>query len=331
LEEIIRLVGPERAVEIFGIRMVGISALNGIKLLISIGFVFAVLFLKRFFRVLVMFIFRGYGGERVRFWTRQAGGLITAVVLILGFASIWFNDPGRLAMTMGLLTAALAIALQRVITAIAGYFVILRGKTFSVGDRIVMGGVRGDVIALRLTQTVIMEMGQPPPVQSADPAMWDRSRQYTGRVVSVSNANIFEQPVFNYTTEFPYIWEEISIPVQYGADRGKAESILLEAAQTHTVKITQLGSEALREMQRRYFLKLEEMGPKVYYRLTDNWLELTVRFLVEDRGMREVKDAISREVLKNFDEAGISVASQTFDVVGMPRLQAEVKGMPENQ
>lgn len=331
MEEIIRLVGPERAVEIFGIRMVGISALNGIKLLISIGFVFAVLFLKRFFRVLVMFIFRGYGGERVRFWTRQAGGLITAVVLILGFASIWFNDPGRLAMTMGLLTAALAIALQRVITAIAGYFVILRGKTFSVGDRIVMGGVRGDVIALRLTQTVIMEMGQPPPVQSADPAMWVRSRQYTGRVVSVSNANIFDEPVFNYTGEFPYIWEEISIPVQYGADREKAESILLEAAQTHTVKITQLGSEALREMQRRYFLKLEEMGPKVYYRLTDNWLELTVRFLVEDRGMREVKDAISREVLKNFDEAGISVASQTFDVVGMPRLQAEVKGMPENQ
>lgn len=331
MEEIIRLVGPERAVEIFGIRMVGISALNGIKLLISIGFVFAVLFLRHLFRILVTFIVRGRGGDRVRFWTRQAGGLITAIVLVLGFASIWFNDPGRLAMTMGLLTAALAIALQRVITAIAGYFVILRGKTFSVGDRIVMGGVRGDVIALRLTQTVIMEMGQPPPVQSADPAMWVRSRQYTGRVVSVSNANIFEQPVFNYTTEFPYIWEEISIPVQYGADRGKAESILLEAAQTHTVKITQLGSEALREMQRRYFLKLEEMGPKVYCRLTDNWLELTVRFLVEDRGMREVKDAISREVLKNFDEAGISVASQTFDVVGMPRLQAEVKGMPENQ
>jgi small-conductance mechanosensitive channel len=331
LEEIIRLVGPERAVEIFGIRMVGISALNGIKLLISIGFVFAVLFLRRFFRVLVTAIFRGRGGERVRFWTRQAGGLITAIILILGFASIWFNDPSRLAMTMGLLTAALAIALQRVITAIAGYFVILRGKTFSVGDRIVMGGVRGDVIALRLTQTVIMEMGQPPPVQSADPAMWVRSRQYTGRVVSVSNANIFDEPVFNYTGEFPYIWEEISIPVQYGADREKAESILLEAAQTHTVKIAQLGSEALREMQRRYFLKLEEMSPKVYYRLTDNWLELTVRFLVEDRGMREVKDAISREMLKNFDASGISVASQTFDIVGMPRLQAEIKGMPEKQ
>ncbi len=44
----------------------------------------------------------------------------------------------------------------------AGYMVILRGKTFNVGDRIVMGGVRGDMIALDFMQTTIMEMGQPP-------------------------------------------------------------------------------------------------------------------------------------------------------------------------
>ena len=41
---------------------------------------------------------------------------------------------------------------------VAGYVVILRGQMFSVGDRIAMGGVRGDVIGLRFTQTVIMEM-----------------------------------------------------------------------------------------------------------------------------------------------------------------------------
>ena len=48
------------------------------------------------------------------------------------------------------MTAGLAFALQNVVTSFAGYFVILRGKTFNVGDRIVMGGVRGDVIAPRL-------------------------------------------------------------------------------------------------------------------------------------------------------------------------------------
>lgn len=67
---------------------------------------------------------------------------------------------------MGLITAGLAIALQRVITAVAAYFVILRGNVFNVGDRIAMAGVRGDVIALGYTRTTIMEMGSLPPCRA---------------------------------------------------------------------------------------------------------------------------------------------------------------------
>ena len=93
-------------------------------------------------------------------------------MLILGLLSIWFEDPTRLTTALGLVTAGLAFALEKVVTAVAGYFVILQGKTFNVGDRIVMGGVRGDVIALDFTQTTIMEMDQPPSVQGADPAVW---------------------------------------------------------------------------------------------------------------------------------------------------------------
>ena len=153
----------------------------------------------------------------------------------MGLVSIWFDDPTRLTTALGLVTAGLAFALQKVVTAFAGYFVILRGRTFNVGDRITMGGVRGDVIALGFIQTTIMEMGQPPSVQNADPAMWVRSRQYTGRIVTVSNAKIFDEPVYNYTREFPYIWEEMTLPITYTADRARAERILLEVAGRHTV------------------------------------------------------------------------------------------------
>ena len=75
--------------------------------------------------------------------------------------SIWFDNPARLASVFGLIGAGIAFALQRVITAVAGYFVILRGKTFNVGDRIQMGGVRGDVIGLAFMQTRIMEWANP--------------------------------------------------------------------------------------------------------------------------------------------------------------------------
>src|SRR5581483_9809223 len=125
--------------------------------------------------------------------SRQAVHLAMAVLLLVGLVSIWFDDPTRLTSALGLVTAGVAFALQRVITAFAGYFIILRGKTFNVGDRIVMGGVRGDVVALGFMQTTVMEMGQPVPVQSAEPAMWVHGRQYTGRIVTITNDKIFDE------------------------------------------------------------------------------------------------------------------------------------------
>jgi small-conductance mechanosensitive channel len=260
------------------------------------------------------------GTSKLRFWSRQAVSLLAGAIVVLGIVSVWFDDPTRLTTALGLVTAGVAFALQRVITAIAGYFVILRGKTFNVGDRIVMGGVRGDVIALSFMQTKIMEMGQPPPVDAAEPAMWVHSRQFTGRIVTVSNDKIFDEPIYNYTYHFPFVWEEMRLPVSYRDDRAKAEEILLQAAQRHAVRPEQLDEHHSAELERRYGIRIGEVAPKVYWRLTDNWLELAVRFLTPDHGTREIKDAMSREILTRLDEAGIGIASATFEITGLPTL-----------
>lgn len=306
--------------DLLGVELVGFSAESGRKLLLT---VLSIMLLWAIGRMLAALGTRLFRQDRTRFWARQGVRLATAVLMVLMVVSIWFDDPARLATGLGLLSAGLAFALQKLITAVAGYFVILRGQTFNVGDRITMGGVRGDVIALSFTQTTIMEMGQPPAVQGADPAQWVRSRQYTGRVVTVSNARVFDEPVYNYTREFPYIWEEMGIPVSYRADHAAAERILLEVATRHTVPMGELGAEALQEMERRYFVKPSEMGPAVYYRLTDNWVELTVRFIAPAHGVRELKDRMSRDVLAGLAKAGIGVASTTIEIVGAPPLRLE--------
>lgn len=323
MEHFLRIVPPHGAVEIFGVKLVGVTAENGKKLLFSLTFVVLALLLARGLQWVTGLVLRGRRDQRAAFWSRQAIHLVTTVLLLMGLVSVWFDDPTRLTTALGLVTAGLAFALQKVVTSVAGYFVILRGRTFNVGDRITMGGVRGDVIALGFIQTTIMEMGQPPPVQNADPAMWVHSRQYTGRVVTVSNSRIFDEPVYNYTRDFPYIWEEMTLPVTYTADRARAERILLDVAGRHTVPIGELGEAALLEMERRYFIRRAEMTPRVYFRLTDNWLELTVRFIARDHGIRELKDAMSREILTALDDAGIGIASATFEVVGLPPLRLE--------
>jgi small-conductance mechanosensitive channel len=324
----IQFQGPQHALVLFGIELVGVNATNGKKLLFSIALV-ALLFLVRAILHRAVSPLRGRLGQRTGFWVRQSTSIAVALLSVIGLLSIWFDDPARLTTAMGLVTAGLAFALQRAITALVGYVVILRGKVFRVGDRISMAGVRGDVIALGFMQTTIMEMGQPPSVQDADPAMWVKARQYSGRVVTVSNAQVFEEAIYNYTRDFPYLWEEMTVPISYHDDRLRAEQILLGAARKHTLRIATLGDDALRRLKEQYAVRDSDLEPRVYWRMTDNWLEMSVRFLVENDSIRMVKDAMTREILAALDDAKIGIASATFEIVGLPPLHVEAEtGVP---
>jgi small-conductance mechanosensitive channel len=319
----VELVGPEHAVQVFGIRLVGLTEATGRKLLLSLVAVVVLTLLSRGLKALVHATLRDDRHVHTRFWWRQAIRIVGGLLVVLTLLSIWLDDPARLTTAAGLVTAGVAVALQRVITAFAAYFIILRGRLFLVGDRIVLGGVRGDVIGIGFIRTTIMEMGEPPPTQADKPAVWVEARQYTGRIVTVTNDKVFDEPVYNYTRDFPFIWEELHLPVPYGADRQRAERILLDAVSRHTVKLEQVGAEALAELQRRYFVDAPELAPRVYWQLTDNWLQMSVRFVARERGVRALKDAISRDVLAALEAAGIQVASATFEITGLPPLRLD--------
>ena len=306
---------------LFGVTLIGATPENLRKLLLTIAIVIIVLTATWLMRSLLRLFIGTRGGTRFHFWARQAVSLVMAMVLVLGIASIWFDNPARLATVIGLLGAGLAFALQRVITAVAGYFVILRGKTFNVGDRIVMGGVRGDVIALTFMQTKIMEMGQPPPVQGDEPAMWVKSRQFTGRIVTVTNAKIFDEPVYNYTHEFPYVWDEITIQLHYDADIAKAEEILLQAGRDHAVRSERIGESGVARLERRYGIGVGDIDPRVYWQIGRDWLELTVRFLSPDHGTRDIKDRMTRDILAGLAQAGIAIPSTGLEITAIPPLR----------
>ena len=322
----VQFTGPTHALTLGGVKLLGVNAFNGRKLLYTI-ILFAILY---GITKLLSVIAKSVGGERQKtaFWTRQGISLLTFIIAILGFCSIWFDNPARLTTGVGLVSAGIAFALQKVITSFAGYFVILRGKTFNVGDRIKMGTVRGDVISLNFIQTVIMEMGEPPAEQSEDPGMWVQSRQYSGRIVTIANSQIFEDPVYNYTRDFPYIWEELHLPISYKDDRARAEQIIIESVSRHTQDIAHLAQPELDWLKHRFFIDAAELKPRVFLRITDNWVELAVRFICGTRDVRGLKDRISRDILAGFDEAKIGIASGTYEIVGVPPIRIEK--MPDN-
>jgi small-conductance mechanosensitive channel len=302
-------------VEFADVRLIGLTVETAVKLLLTLAAVGAIALVRLLLTAGLQLVALRTANDRWAFWTRQGLALAALVLSAVALLSIWFDDPARLASMLGLAAAGLAIAAQRAVTAFAGYLVVLRGRTFTVGDRIKLGGVHGDVIALGFLQTRILEMGQPPDVNAQDePGMWVQARQFSGRIVTVTNDKLFDEPVYNFTREFPFIWEELHMPVPYRADRGRAEHILLRAAVEATTPWRAESEAARARVHDRYHVQLESHEPRVFYRITDNWLELTVRFVVPEHGVREIKDRLSRRVLAEFDAAGVEIASATIEV-----------------
>jgi small-conductance mechanosensitive channel len=163
-------------------------------------------------------------------------------------------------------------------------------------------------------QTRIMEMGQSPREES-DKKSWVRSRQFTGRIVTVTNDKVFDEPVFNYTHEFAYIWDEVSIPVRYSSKYAAAEKIILAAAQKQALSREKIGDEEVRRLEKRFGINMGEIDPQVFWRITEDWLELTVRFLGPDHGIRGIKDRMTRDIMAGFEKEGIGVGATRQEAV----------------
>lgn len=86
-----------------------------------------------------------------------------------------------------------------------------------------------------------------------------------------------------------------------------------------------LGEAAVAELERRFMVRRAGLEPRVFHRLTDNWLELSVRFIAPEHGVRDVKDAMNRYILAAFEQAGIEIASGTFEITGVPPIRVQVE------
>jgi small-conductance mechanosensitive channel len=67
-------------------------------------------------------------------------------------------------------------------------------------------------------------------------------------------------------------------------------------------------------MAARYPVPHSEVEPAVFGRITDNWWELSARFVIELRTSRTVKSELAHRIRERFDEAGIELSSTTSEV-----------------
>jgi hypothetical protein len=113
------------------------------------------------------------------------------------------------------------------------------------------------------------------------------------------------------------------VPVTYESDWRKAAEIMLDYGHRFCSPCLAEAHAGLQELRERYPLQEATVEPLLYVVMTDNWIEMTLRYVVEARHRREVQGELHRQLLENFEAAPeITVASATVEIVGFPSLKS---------
>ena len=212
----------------------------------------------------------------------------SVVLGILLVGRLWLEGVGTLVTYLGLLSAGIAIALQDLIVALAGWLFIIWRRPFVVGDRIEIEGHAGDVIDIRLFSFSMLEIGRR-----------INAEQSTGRIIHIPNGKIFSEVLTNMHQGFPFIWNEIPVMVTFESDWEKAKAILVNIINELAPDVADAVRRGRRSGQ-RFVISYSNVSPTVYTSVADSGVVLTMRYMVDPRGRRGSEQDIWEAILRAF-------------------------------
>lgn len=282
-----------------------------------VSFVIWIVVILVILRLLSVFVNRTVKDNTLRYNVKKAVRFTGyALILLIGIA-IFTDNVRYFTVAIGIISAGVAFALQEVILSIAGWVTILTVGMYKPGDRIELNDVKGDVIDIGITRTTMMELGS-----------WISNDNYTGRIIHISNGAIFKGPVKNYSADFPFLWDEINIPISYGSDVELTRKAMLESARQVLGQYAEFAKEHWQVVVKKYLIEDAMVDPTLSIELTDNWINFNLRYVVDYAKRRSTKTQLFQELLQRFNEAGdkIQLASTTFDIVGFPEISIKNPG-----
>ncbi len=249
--------------------------------------------------------------KELRYKTRKAIALIGYALGLVVAVAIFSDQITNLAVIIGALSVGIGFALRELIQNLIGWGVISFGGLYKPGDRIQMGGVMGDVMDIGPLTTTVMECGA-----------WVRSDLYNGRVAHLPNNLVLREQVLNYTPDFPFLWDEIVIPVKTGSDHRLARSIIETVGQTVQAQIVAAAQDSWDNFVRCNRADEAGLDSVVTMSFDQNWIEFTLRYVTDYRVRRSTKDRLFTGILEKFEQTDgkVAVATPVMQLTDIPPI-----------
>lgn len=213
-----------------------------------------------------------------------------AIATIVTFSLV--SEIGSLATFAGLITAGVAVSLQNVIQSIVGYFFLIGKYGIRAGDRVMIGGVSGEVIDVGLVRIHLMEMGG----AGADTP--------TGRVVAFSNSIVFNSTpgLFKQIPGTSFAWHEINLTLPAGTNFSTARARLMTAVAAGLADFKDEIAKQHSAIEHAFEgSPATGLRPTVQLQFTSSGLEAVVRYPVALRHAMEIDERVTHAILTDSD------------------------------
>jgi small-conductance mechanosensitive channel len=252
----------------------------------SVTAIIGILAIYLTFRVLEKTLPQHFGHADVRYKVRKFIVFCGYATVILFLALLFEDRLGRLGFAVGIIGAGLAVALQDVISSVAGAFTIGFSSLYNVGDRIQIGDTRGDVIDIGLLRTTLIETGN-----------WVNVDLYNGRIVRIPNNAVLKGSVFNYSQGFQFIWDEIKVVLSTASDAQFAKDTFLRLARGAVGEYLVEAQTSWKVMSDNYRIVNPSLEPAVSLCVNAGALEFSISYVVDYTKRTMMKDRLFSRIV----------------------------------
>ena len=232
------------------------------------------------------------------------GYLLTVSVVLF----VYSDKLGNIGVALGVAGAGIAFALQEVIISIAGWLSIVIGGSVGVGQRIKVGDMKGDIIDIGVMNTTVMEIGD-----------WVDGDLYNGRIVTIANSYIFKEKVYNYSAEYPFLWDEIIIPLRMESDYQLARKVFTNVLNEVCGEYATNSEKQWVKLANKFRVEEAQVQPMVTIQFDENWISFTLRYIVDYKKRRRTKDIIYSRLLEEISKYDgiIMIATSTLEITNI--------------
>ena len=218
---------------------------------------------------------------------------VLAFVAATILAAIFWPQVG---IYVPIIALGLALALQKYTASFVAFFVITFSKIYDLGDRIRIGNTKGDVRHIGLLHTTLEEVGEDEKLGG----------EVTGRLISVPNLIILDQPVLNYSKDYSagfeaiysdYMFDEVRIPITTDSNVEKATHLLESILKSQDEVYLKQASQVFQDGYPR-FLDEAMSGPRVLIFVEPQHIWIKGKFVAPLESRNDLRSNILLQFIK---------------------------------